>query len=525
MGKRIFPHSTGLTSLVVGLLILPVVALVMPFKAYAPPGILYAIPSGLSNGSCDSWGNACSLHYALSVANSGEEIWVKEGVHYPGSTRTDTFSLKEGVAIYGGFTGNETSREQRDWNINLTILSGDIDHNDITDPYGVITNIENMVGENTFHVIVSPAVLETAVLDGFIVTGGQANGAWADPCDGQCGGGAYIKDSSPTLSNIIFSGNSADLEAGWGGGVYNLHSATVMNNVVFTNNLAGASGGGIYAENSAPILTNVVFNSNSAAWGGGMANVLSNPILHSVTFHSNNANGVGGGMANDKSSPTLINVVFIGNNAGSGGGMENYDNSNPTLTNVVFSGNNVYSGMGGGMENSNSSPILNNVTVSGNKASMNGGGMANINSSPVIRNTLFWKNKDSGPSYRPPASIWNLESTPLITFSLVANCGSSGAGWKSECGSDGGNNVNNNDVFNTVLVNPPNPEDAPTDTGDLHLISDSPAIDMGNNAFVTDILTDLDGNMRIFNGLVDIGAYEWHYPTLIFLPLVMKTIP
>lgn len=230
-------------------------------------------------------------------------------------------------------------------------------------------------------------------------------------------------------------------------------------------------------------------------------------------------------MANDISSPTLVNVVFIGNNAGSGGGMENYNNSNPILTNVVFSGNNVYSGMGGAMENSNSSPILNNVTISGNKASMYGGGMANINSSPVIRNTIFWRNKDSGPSYRPPASIWNHESAPLITFSLVANCGSSGTGWKSECGSDGGNNINNNDVFNTVLVNPPNPEDAPTDTGDLHLVSNSPAIDMGNNAFVTDILTDLDGNMRIFNGLVDIGAYEWHFPSLVFLPLVIKMIP
>ena len=44
---------------------------------------------------------------------------------------------------------------------------------------------------------------------------------------------------------------------------------------------------------------------------------------------------------------------------------------------------------------------------------------------------------------------------------------------------------------------------------DFHLSPDSPAIDAGDNSFVSETnATDLDGNPRIGNSLVDIGAYE-----------------
>jgi hypothetical protein len=45
-------------------------------------------------------------------------------------------------------------------------------------------------------------------------------------------------------------------------------------------------------------------------------------------------------------------------------------------------------------------------------------------------------------------------------------------------------------------------------SGDYHLAANSPAIDSGNNATLSDADLDLDGNSRLLNGTVDIGAYE-----------------
>ena len=85
-----------------------------------------------------SWANADkTLQAALAVAVSGDEIWVKAGLYNPdegpGHTlndRTETFQLIDGVEMYGGFAGTETSRDERDWLSNDTILGGDLSGND-----------------------------------------------------------------------------------------------------------------------------------------------------------------------------------------------------------------------------------------------------------------------------------------------------------------------------------------------------------------------------------------------------------
>jgi len=80
-------------------------------------GPLYvnASATGLDNGT--SWTDAYTqLQDALSAAISGDEIWVAQGTYKPGDSgaTTATFTLKDGVAIYGGFAGTETSRSARD---------------------------------------------------------------------------------------------------------------------------------------------------------------------------------------------------------------------------------------------------------------------------------------------------------------------------------------------------------------------------------------------------------------------------
>ena len=90
--------------------------------------IHYVKPLATGTEDCSSWANACGLQTAFGAAVSGDEIWVQAGTYKPtaGTDRAETFALKSGVAIYGGFLGTETGREQRDWAANVTTLSGDI---------------------------------------------------------------------------------------------------------------------------------------------------------------------------------------------------------------------------------------------------------------------------------------------------------------------------------------------------------------------------------------------------------------
>jgi hypothetical protein len=396
------------------------------------------------------------------------------------------------VALYGGFAGNETSRDQRDWKHNITILSGDIDGNDITEN-GVITTTAYITGENSYHVVTGSGTGHTAILDGFTITGGQANGAYSGPCGPACGGGMFNNNSSPTLANVAFSGNFA---AQAGGGMYNHeYSSPSLTNVTFSGNTARVYGGGMFnGTESNSQLTDVTFSGNTADdSGGGMHNFTSSPVLTATQFLSNTA-PLGGGIFNNQSSPTLTNTNFIGNTAKrNGGGMYN-TGSSPSLTNVTFSGNRADASGGGMFNDSNSNPTLVNITFAGNSAKdePDSGGMHNTNSNPTLTNCIVWGNSSPDRSI-----VNNVDSTATIRNSLVQGSGGSQK-WDTRFGVDGGNNIDDDPAF----VNP--------DKGDLHLQRGSPAIDSGDNAAIpADVTTDLDGKPRICNGRVDMGAYEY----------------
>ena len=68
-----------------------------------------------------SWGAepaASTVQSAIDAAAAGDEVWVAEGTYLENCT------LKDGVSLFGGFAGNETSLSERDWNAHRTILDG-----------------------------------------------------------------------------------------------------------------------------------------------------------------------------------------------------------------------------------------------------------------------------------------------------------------------------------------------------------------------------------------------------------------
>ncbi len=481
------------------------------------PAVRYAAPGGLTSGACDSWPNACELQTALSLAVSGEELWAKQGVYKPttGTDRNATFQLKTGVALYGGFAGAETDREQRNWATNATVLSGDIDGNDLNTDGNFISEVySDTLGSNSIHVVTGSGVDVTTVLDGFTITAGLADGTFGDGD----GGGMLTFSGGPALANITFSGNLASHE---GGGMANFNCyGLTLTNVTYTGNKSGFDGGGLYSNACQEMqVTNATFRNNIAVNdGGGMKNYASDPLIIHVIFKENTAH-YGGGLMNgfnELGSPTLIDVVFSSNLASQGGGMFQYYFSSPMLIDVIFMGNYAVE-WGGGMHNWNhSNPVLTNVTFAGNRVGTVGSAIYNgDHSSPLLQNVIAWNNSSGTPG---PA-IFNYEgyepNFPVIRYSLVEGCNPGGA-WTSTCGIDGGHNLPDADP---LFVAPEPPSSAPTTAGDYRLQDASPAINMGDNAAdldgsglgtatISTIHTDLGSNPRFVRLLVDLGAYE-----------------
>jgi hypothetical protein len=295
------------------LVIIIAVALGLPALPARAASIIYVdadATTGDNNGS--SWEDAYTdLQTALANANDGDDIWVAAGTYTPGTARTDSFDLVDGVALYGGFAGNEISRDQRNWVLNETILSGEIG----TDG-------------NSYHVVTSTST-NAAILDGVTITGGNADGSSTGGNDR--GGGIYNWNSSPTVTNCIFRDNSAFQ----GGGMQNDNSSPTVTDCTFEYNSSIYAGGGMYNNNSSPMVTNCKFENNSSNDGGGMQNYNSSPTVTGCIFSENSA-GYGGGMYNlASSSPMVTNCVFSGNSADGGGGMYN-NYPSPTVTNCIL---------------------------------------------------------------------------------------------------------------------------------------------------------------------------------------------
>ncbi len=364
--------------------------------------------------------------------------------------REATFQLINGVAIKGGYAGyGELAPNVRDFELYETILSGDLLDNDGP-------NFTNNA-DNSYHVVTGSGTNATAVLDGFTITGGNANGS----LENRNGGGMYNWEGGPTVTNCTFTGNAAQV---FGGGMLNRWSSPTLNNCVFRENLSDNHGGGMSNVTSTPTLTNCTFSGNRAVMAGGMHNF------------------IGG-------DPTLTNCTFIGNTARwYGGGMRNKDWSSPTLTNCTFSRNAVtdLNGSGGAMRNVNwSSPTLTNCTFAANSATYGstlacGSYQQSEPSNLELTNCILWDGGDE---------IWNEDNSVIrITYSDVQG------GWP------GTGNINANPLFVDSAI------------GDYHLLPGSPCINAGDPGYIAlPGETDLDGKPRVIAGRIDMGVYEFNH--------------
>lgn len=336
--------------------------------------------SGSNNGL--SWADAyTSLQSALDAAASGDGIWVAKGTYLPSQEEdgtTDTqrkycFKMVEGVSIYGGFAGTESAVSERtnysNGGTNETILSGDFNNDDVITGSGSTLSITNN-SENCYHVIYhiqsGYPITSSALLDGFTITGGNANGS-ANPWND--GGGLYNHGGqTPTINNCYFRGNRVSDN---GAAIFNANADGInITNCTFELNLAADAGGAIGNYSTDAVITNCLFFDNLAnsEKGGGIYNYGgSNPTITNCTIVKNHSVSGGGIYNNENSDPSVINSIIWGNTITVvGPQIRNYDGSDLTLS---------YSCIEGGISDGIYSTVNGSETI-------DGGG--NIDSNPVF---------------------------------------------------------------------------------------------------------------------------------------------
>jgi hypothetical protein len=468
-------------------------------------GTVYHVDSAAEpGGDGTTWATALDeLQAALLAAGPGDEVWVVGGTYAPappGGSPDLSFVLPPGVAVYGGFAGDETSRDERDPLARPTTLSGDLNGDDAP---GWMHRTEN-----SRRVIRAGGGADPGVLDGLTIRGGygasafgsaifvDAGAATARGCViadslATSGGGIGVTTGTLALVDCTIAGNRA--WSGRGGGLYVAAGSTLsVSGCAFQANVAsGASGvgdgGAIFLEQGTSALierSTFVGNQSTAslpnyANGGAIATLSDDLVIDACDFWEND--GLVGGALGNFGNSTIVNCRFTGNDSLAGGAVFNFFNTVHYVNCVVVAND---AGDGGGFAN---------------------GFGANV----IIVNSILWANTSPGqPTFKAQVHDLDGGNTELY-FSCVQA------------------------LFETIPgEDPPDPENFPgcidddplfvdLAARDLHLAAGSPCIDSGDSGAVpAGMTTDLDGAPRFIDDpdspdtgtgpppIVDMGAYE-----------------
>jgi ribonuclease BN (tRNA processing enzyme) len=302
------------------------------------PQNVWYVRNGISNGNGKSWENAFNnLNEAIEIVqkNGGGEIWVAAGMYKPtnGQNRNASFVMKNGVAIYGGFSGTENNKTERNPEANKTILSGNIGN-------------EKIATDNSYHVVLGSL---NSIIDGVTVSDGYADGVVTD----RFGGGLYSwgYESSSIIKNSTFTNNYAED----GGAVFCFADVlSYFENVRFENNSASIGGAASFRFGSSCELDNCTFSNNTSTSRAGAVTVNygSNVLISNTVFTKNKTNGNGGAIwVDDQASqyggtkPVISQCVFSENSAAFyGGAIHNYNIATSVIKNCTFTGNSAQFG-------------------------------------------------------------------------------------------------------------------------------------------------------------------------------------
>ncbi len=469
----------------------------LAFNIYGDPSVRilpstprrYVDASAAPGGDGTGWGTAYQdLRDGLDDAAA--EVWVAAGTYRPDRGTGDSnrgFQLVSGTAVYGGFAGGETELDQRDPETNVTVLSGDLNGDDAVG----FSNYE----DNSSNVVIADNCDETAVLDGFVIRGGNARGSYPF----NKGGGVNIFNAGPTIANCRIEANRSGTE---GGGIFCRNGSPRFLHCAIARNSSEDDGGGATHQDSTPSYVGCTFVENgqhgSYAYGAAVRNYRADANFTRCTFADNRATGGGGAMYNSDCHPALSHCIFAGNvaEAGDGGAMFN-NSSNALVYNCLYTANQA--NRGGAMANqgaaAGSSPVMINCTFYANTAVNDVGGIRSIQSSaPELTNCVLWANRDPGGT---DESAQISGAYPVINYTCLQ-------GWTGALGGTG--NFDEDPLF----CDPDGPDNiSGTPDDNLRLLPGSPCVDGGDNAAVPEsLVSDLDNETRIADGTVDCGAFE-----------------
>ncbi len=262
--------------------------------------------------------------------------------------------------------------------------------------------------------------------------------------------------------------------------VYLTNGASLVG-FTLTNGGTGATtddGGGVWFRSLTPtasVVSNCVLAGNAAGEGGagayggdiGASPAVALKLIH-CTLENNWARGYGGAAY----GCVLVDCLEAGNSAGNSGG----GSCQCLLTNCVVVGNSAgFSGGGSYGDKLVNCTIVSN-SIPGTNLGLSGGGIGN---GLLVANCIVYFN--SAPT---GANYYDAPMAYCCTTPAIAGAG----------------NLTNA----PLLVAPAN--------GDYHLLSNSPCINSGDNAYIS-ASSDFDGSARIAGGTVDIGAYEFQSPS------------
>ncbi len=275
--------------------------------------VIHVATTGNDANDGSTWALAKqTVQAALDAAPSGGQVWVAAG------TYVERITLKDGVALYGGFAGNETTLTQRDWSSHETILDGNRGGSVVTAPFGATA---------------------TTRIDGFTIRNGTGTLAGAFY---RYGGGIHCDNSSPVIVHNRITANTASYG---GGGIFcsGNSSATIAHNLI-VGNTASSYGGGVYCSYASPMILGNTLTGNVAFYGGGAYCAGGSPLFANNAVVGNTVSSHGGGIYSAYSSPTVTNNTITENRATTDGAGIYCAGGSPAVANtiVVFNTSGIF---------------------------------------------------------------------------------------------------------------------------------------------------------------------------------------